>query len=351
MEKRGNACWATLTAKTNKSCHTPVARFLTLVLKSLLPVPWASAQFFSYFCGARPKRPACFHGRAFLDLPFCDRYRALEMSASPLLPQTVTASPGSPSGVAKVHRDMVSGISKLASHTLSKEPANSVLTEYFSVLLAVYGPQHWWPGRSRFEIIVGAILTQNTSWKNVERAIANLRSAKLLSPLAIRDVHTMRLSACLRPSGYFRQKTKTLRTFVTFLFAKYDGSLHRLFATPTQTLREQLLGLRGIGPETADSILLYAGKHPVFVVDAYARRILERHGLAHPKASYDQVRATFEFALPRDQQLFNEFHALIVQTGKQHCSKTNPKCYACPLAQFLPGGSPLTSHNSPPTHP
>lgn len=211
-----------------------------------------------------------------------------------------------------------------------------MLGGYFKALFAAHGSQHWWPGRCRFEVIVGAILTQNTSWKNVERALANLRSAKLLSPLAIRDAHTARLAACLRPSGYFRQKSKTLKNFVFFLFARHGGSLKRLFATATETLREQLLGLRGIGPETADSILLYAGRHPVFVVDAYSRRILERHGLAHPKATYEQLRATFESALPRDHRLFNEFHALIVHTGKHHCRKTNPQCSSCPLAGFLP---------------
>ena len=228
---------------------------------------------------------------------------------------------------------------------------NSVLGAYFLALFAAHGPQRWWPGRSRFEVIVGAILTQNTSWKNVERAIANLRSTRLLSPQAVRDVHPARLAACLRPSGYFRQKSKTLKTFVAFLFSDYGGSLNRLFAKPTQILREQLLAVRGIGPETADSILLYAGKHPVFVVDAYARRILERHGLAHPEAGYEQLRATFESALPHDHQVFNEFHALIVETGKQHCRRTNPDCSNCPLAEFLPvsAHSLVTHHESPVT--
>ena len=213
------------------------------------------------------------------------------------------------------------------------------LRVYYEVLFAAHGPQHWWPGRTRFEVIVGAILTQNTSWTNVRRAIRNLRAAHLLSPVAIHRVHSMRLAKLLRPSGYFRQKTKTLKSFVNFLYASYAGSLSRLFATPRVVLRNQLLALRGIGPETADSILLYACKHPVFVVDAYTRRILQRHGHAHPKLAYDEIRNMFESALPADHQLFNEFHALIVHTGKHFCHKVNPSCSRCPLSPFLP--SPL----------
>jgi len=272
---------------------------------------------------------------AFLDLPGCDRYRAFAMS--PALPQIVTPSPGSPSRSAK---SGATGDGPSPSGSWSRSfpvpSGDSPLSAYFEALFAAYGPQHWWPGRSRFEIILGAILTQNTSWKNVERAVANLRAGKLLSPLAIQRVSAAKLSASIRPAGYFRQKTRTLKTFVAFLYSRYGGSLDRLFATPTRILREQLLGLRGIGPETADSILLYAGKHPVFVVDAYARRILERHGLADPRAKYEQLRAVFERALPRDRRLFNEFHALIVETGKLHCRKCNPACATCPLAKFLP---------------
>jgi endonuclease III related protein len=207
---------------------------------------------------------------------------------------------------------------------------------YYDALLAAHGPQHWWPGRTRFEIIVGAILTQNTSWTNVERAIRNLRTAHLLSPQAIRRVRSTRLAQLLRPSGYFRHKTKTLKSFVNFLYASYAGSLSRLFATSTAVLRDQLLALRGIGPETADSILLYAGKHPVFVVDAYTRRILQRHGHGHSKVAYDEIRKMFQSALPADQQLFNEFHALIVHVGKNYCRPNNPRCSECSLSRFLP---------------
>jgi len=281
------------------------------------------------FFGISREIARLFEPDAFLDLPGCDRYRAFAMSLLPVLPQIVTPSPGPPGG-------SVAGDGPSPPRSLPVSSGHSVLPAYFEVLFAAYGPQHWWPGRSRFEVILGAILTQNTSWKNVERAIANLRARRLLSPLAMQKASAARLSACIRPAGYFRQKTQTLRTFVAFLYSSHGGSLDRLFATPTRILREQLLGLHGIGPETADSILLYAGKHPVFVVDAYARRILERHGLAHPRTKYEQIRAFFESALPRDRQLFNEFHALIVQTGKLHCRKSDPACATCPLARFLP---------------
>jgi endonuclease III related protein len=222
-------------------------------------------------------------------------------------------------------------------------PQPPPLRAYFGSLLAAHGPQHWWPGRTRFEIIVGAILTQNTSWSNVERALGNLRAARLLSPDAVRRVRADKLARLLRPSGYFRQKTKTLKSFVGFLYASHRGSLTRLFRTPTAVLRHQLLNLRGIGPETADAILLYAGKHPVFVVDAYSRRILERHGLARAKAGYQEIRDLFEGSLPGDHRLFNEFHALIVHVGKTYCRPGHPQCSRCSLSRFLPQSpQPLT---------
>jgi endonuclease-3 related protein len=299
------------------------------------------------FLGISRVFPVFRAANAFLDLPGCDSYRALEMSLSTALPQIVTPSPGLPSRRESRANGEANGQPGPCSHSI--QPGNSPLSAYFAALFAAHGPQHWWPGRSRFEIIVGAILTQNTSWRNVRHAIGNLRARKLLSPLAMQKVRASRLSASIRPAGYFRQKTQTLKTFVDFLFSSHRGSLDRLFATPTDVLRVQLLGLRGIGPETADSILLYAGKHPVFVVDAYARRILERHGLADPRAKYEQLRATFESALPRDRRLLNEFHALIVQTGKLHCRKSKPLCTTCPLAKFLPaaGGSRDASRVSP----
>jgi endonuclease-3 related protein len=216
------------------------------------------------------------------------------------------------------------------------------LMRYYEAMSAALGPMHWWPARSPFEVIVGAILTQSTAWGNVERAIANLRSARMLTPPALRKARTSRLAALVRPSGYFRQKAKKLKAFVQFLQREYGGSLKRMFQTPTPELREKLLSVHGIGPETADSILLYAGNHPVFVVDAYTHRIFGRHGVTSGKPDYEAVRARFETALPRHPQFLNEFHALIVNTGKNWCRKGVPCCQECPLRSLLPVTSPLS---------
>jgi len=236
----------------------------------------------------------------------------------------------------------------LALDRPASAPARAVASEaphplrvYYDDLYRALGPQHWWPGRTPFEIIVGAILTQNTAWSNVERAIANLRKARLLTPAALQRVPAPRLARLIRSSGYFRQKAKKLKSFVRFLRREYGGSLARMFRVPTPRLREQLLAVHGIGPETADSILLYAGRHRSFVVDAYTRRILERHGHSHSRETYDQIRARFEDALPRDTALYNEYHALIVITGKNWCRTKNPLCSLCPLAPHLPEGAPL----------
>src|SRR5256885_1355935 len=180
---------------------------------------------------------------------------------------------------------------------------NSLQT-YYDTLYAAYGPQHWWPGRSRFEVIVGAILTQNTAWTNVEPAIANLRRENLLTPAAIEAVSFVRLARLIRSSGYFRQKAKKLKAFARFLRREYAGSLTQMFKAPSTELRDNLLDVHGIGPETADSILLYAGGHPVFVVDAYTRRILERHRLAAQKQNYDAIRALFDSKLPKKPALY-----------------------------------------------
>jgi endonuclease-3 related protein len=235
---------------------------------------------------------------------------------------------------------------QLSGPTLAKEVPDArsgpTLLRYFAAMSESLGPMHWWPAQTPFEVIVGAILTQNTSWGNVERAIANLRSAQMLTPAAIAAARISRLAVLVRPSGYFRQKAKKLKAFVRFLQREYGGSLKRMFETPTGILREKLLAVHGIGPETADSILLYAGQHAVFVIDAYTHRIFGRHGITNGKPEYEKVRALVEAALPRDSQLFNEFHALIVNTGKNWCRKKEPRCSECPLASLLPENSPLT---------
>lgn len=215
----------------------------------------------------------------------------------------------------------------------------SDLMAYHRVLADKLSPQHWWPAETAFEVIVGAILTQNTSWKNVEAAIANLKREKLLSPLAIEKVSVPRLERLIRSSGYFRQKAKKLKAFVRFLRREYGGALKRMFRTPTAELREKLLGVHGIGPETADSILLYAARKEVFVVDAYTKRILSRHGWTEEDVDYEEMRSLVENNLPRDVSLYNEFHAQFVQVGKNWCRPRDPRCSECPLGPFLEASS------------
>lgn len=250
--------------------------------------------------------------------------------------------------------------------------ANRIRT-YHRTLFQAWGPQNWWPAQSRFEVIVGAYLTQNTAWINVEKALTNLRAARLLSVKGIREVPLAELERLIRPAGYFRQKAKRLKLFISYLDRHYEGSLARLFARPTAELREELLNLHGIGPETADSILLYAGNHPVFVVDAYTRRILARHEILPENSDYEEIRGLFERALaPEAQsvtdhgeverkplaagfpgaahapssmstakrtaltQVYNEMHGLIVGVGKNYCRKSQARCDECPLQKFLP---------------
>jgi endonuclease-3 related protein len=210
-----------------------------------------------------------------------------------------------------------------------------ILHEYYDALFAAHGPQQWWPGETPFEVIAGAILTQNTAWTNVKLAIAALQKERLLTVRAMERVSRRKLARLIRPSGYFRQKARKLKAFLQFLRKQHGGSLTKMFRTPTPLLREQLLAVHGIGPETADSILLYAGNHAVFVVDAYTRRILMRHGLADGKESYEEIRAVFEQSLPPNPQLFNEYHALIVRTGKHFCRAKEPHCSSCALRRYL----------------
>ena len=248
------------------------------------------------------------------------------------------------------------------------------IREFYDTLFSAWGCQHWWPAQSRFEMIAGAYLTQNTSWTNVEKALAALRTAGLLSVDGIRRTPIAELEKLIRSSGYFRQKAQRLKTFVKFLDKRFGGSLSRMFAQPVMKLREELLALNGVGAETADSILLYAGNQPVFVVDAYTRRILERHGVIEARVAYDEIRELFEQALaplgdeefeqrtsgasggvierPRGSshppsrvsmasrtplaQVFNEMHGLLVGVGKNYCLKSEMHCEQCPLQKHLP---------------
>ncbi len=193
-----------------------------------------------------------------------------------------------------------------------------------------YGPQHWWPAREPFEVIVGAILTQNTAWVNVARAIENLRTAGRLTPAALRDLTEAELAALIRPCGYFNVKARRLRTFADWFGEKYDDSLNKMFAGETADLRRELLAVHGIGEETADSILLYSGEKPVFVIDAYTRRIFTRLGLTPKADSYAAWQALFMENLPTDVPLFNEYHALLVRLGKETC-RPRPCCGDCCL--------------------
>jgi endonuclease-3 related protein len=213
------------------------------------------------------------------------------------------------------------------------------LAEFYDRMSAHYGPTHWWPGETDFEIAIGAILTQNTAWTNVEKAIVNLKAAGLLSPGAMLAADDETLETALRPSGYFRQKTKRVRLFCEHLMTRYGGSLKGMSARPLRELREELLALHGIGPETADDILLYACDKPVFVVDAYTRRILSRHGLIEPNVGYEALRALLETHVAPDLHGYREYHGLIVWTGKDFC-RTHPRCGGCPLAPALRRGQP-----------
>jgi endonuclease-3 related protein len=194
-----------------------------------------------------------------------------------------------------------------------------------------FGPQHWWPGESPFEIMVGAVLTQNTSWRNAERAIENLKSAHLLAPKKIHTLPVNRLAHLIRPSGFYRLKARRLKPLVRWFLVRYRGNPQALAEQKIQILRPELLNLPGIGPETADSILLYALNKPVFVVDAYTKRVFSRHQFFTADARYPEIQDFFMSSLPRDYKLFNEYHALIVKLAKTYC-KSNPLCADCPLA-------------------
>lgn len=207
----------------------------------------------------------------------------------------------------------------------------SKLKTIYDRLYSALGPQGWWPADTPFEIAVGAILTQNTNWHNVTRAIENLKKAKRLSPRSIHDLSERELASLIRPAGYFNVKARRLKEFVNFLINQYRGSMMNMKKDDTFILRHKLLEVKGIGKETADSILLYALKKAVFVVDGYTKRILFRHGLISEDASYDDCQQLFHSQLTPDVELYNEYHALIVKVGKNYCKKTRPFCEKCPL--------------------
>ncbi len=204
------------------------------------------------------------------------------------------------------------------------------LLKIYKILLKEYGPQEWWPADSPFEVMIGAVLTQNTNWNNVSRAIDNLKNEDLICPHKIAGISKRKLISAIRPSGFYNQKAAYLKGLSRHIVEKYSGDLQKLSKVDTEILRDELLALKGLGPETVDSILLYALNQPVFVIDAYTRRIFGRHGVAIKDSDYSAWQKFFESQLPRDAKLFNEFHALIVRLAKERCRK-KPDCQGCPL--------------------
>jgi endonuclease-3 related protein len=219
---------------------------------------------------------------------------------------------------------------------IEQNKVRAALETVYARLLSHFGPQNWWPAETKWEIMVGAILTQNTSWRNVERALDNLKRAGVLEPARMRALRLDRLTRLVRPAGFHTTKPRRLRTLVNFLYRDYGGDPANMRWAPLAAQRAALLALDGIGPETADSILLYVAEQPVFVVDAYTRRIFARLGLVRPNASYDELQQLFMGHLPADVAHFNEYHALIVMHGKLICLKRVPRCSACPLDDLCP---------------
>jgi endonuclease-3 related protein len=203
-------------------------------------------------------------------------------------------------------------------------------------LYSRFGPLHWWPGDTPLEIMVGAVLTQNTAWKNVEKAIRSLKDTGNLTLSALYHIPLHDLAHLVRPAGYYNLKASRLKNLIAFVFEESGGDLSRFFNGDVELLRNRLLAIKGIGLESADSILLYAGGFSTFVVDAYTRRMLHRHVLIDQGASYETVRKLFMDHIPPQPALYNEFHALIVELGKQYCHKNNPSCRNCPLSEIIP---------------
>lgn len=205
------------------------------------------------------------------------------------------------------------------------------LNTIFRRLYSKFGPQHWWPADSNFEVIIGAILAQNTSWQNAEKAISRLKEKKLLEPKRLYQVAPKKLAVLIKSAGYYNIKTRRIKEFLKFFFKAYQGRIKKMSQEEHGLLRKLLLSVNGIGPETADSILLYALAKPVFVVDAYTKRILSRHKLISPQADYANVQDLFTRNLSHDTKMFNEYHALLVKLGKDFCLKSKPRCHICPL--------------------
>ena len=217
-------------------------------------------------------------------------------------------------------------MSRFAPLTTSK-----ILMEIYNKLLESLGKQHWWPGKTSFEVMVGAILTQNTNWTNVEKAINNLKNEGLLSPQKLHQIAPERLARLIKPAGYYNIKAKRLKNFLTWFIENYEGKVDNMAKASKESIREELLSVTGIGPETADSIILYALFKPTFVVDAYTYRIFSRHNLIPEESVYDEIKTFFEDNLQEDVTLFNEYHALLVRLGKEYCKKTKPLCNQCPI--------------------
>ena len=210
--------------------------------------------------------------------------------------------------------------------------------EIYRLLLTFFGPQRWWPADSPFEVAIGAILTQNTNWRNVQRAIDNLRAADALTVRGISRLTENQLARLILPSGFYAVKASRLKNYLSYILDDYGGDFFDSLSGNLTDKRSELLSVSGIGPETADSILLYAGGHPTFVVDTYTKRVMFRHALAPADAGYEKVRSLFMENLPADASLFNEFHALLVAVGKQFCRPKEPRCAGCPLAILYDGG-------------
>lgn len=222
------------------------------------------------------------------------------------------------------------------TQSLISGEAAARLQEIFDRLYRYFGPRHWWPAETPFEVIVGAILTQNVAWKNVEKAIANLKGAGLLTPEAMMRARPEELEPHIRPTGYYRVKARKLKAFIDYLQERYGGSLEVMFAQPLDRLRAEILDVFGIGLETADAILCYAGNYPIMVMDAYTRRVFSRLGFFKEKATYQEMQDFFMANLPRDNRLYNEYHALIDGLANQICLKKKPACNRCPLVELCP---------------